>query len=96
MIVRSRRLSASIGSFGDNGSTNFRYIQEVEDNPKTGRYGQVATASRRAKSGHSPATGWMIFWKQPDRLPPAGHAEKTLISVDFYHPKCVDGYKLFM
>ena len=22
--------------------------------------------------------------------------EKPLISVDFYHPKCVDGYKLFM
>lgn len=96
MIVRSRRLSASIGSFGDNGSTNFRYIQEVEDNPKTGRYGQVATASRRAKSGHSPATGWMIFWKQPDRPPPAGYAEKPLISVDFCHTKCVDGYKLFM
>ena len=44
MIVRSRRLSASIGSFGDNGSTNFRHIREVEDNPKTGRYGQIAIA----------------------------------------------------
>ena len=50
MIVRSRRLSASIGSFGDNGSTNFRYIREVEDNPKTGRYGQIATALAAQKT----------------------------------------------
>ena len=36
MIARSRRLSASIGSFADNRFTNFRHIQiiqEIEDNP---------------------------------------------------------------
>jgi hypothetical protein len=36
VIVRSRRLSASIGSFCDNGFTDLRHIQlvqEVKDNP---------------------------------------------------------------